>query len=311
MSDKLKTGLALLADAVRHPRAAFFALRERGLFHIARRFLRADSATGCDMARDVRFRSAPATLESLRAYYGDLRFDAADDSRHHLVHLPSGERFLVRKARGWQDVGVLHEVFVDGRYAAHPPLQGATVLDIGANIGDTVVFFGKSGADVIAYEPDPEMCELARRNAALNGVSADIRNAGIGATSQTMRLSASAEGADAMSATLFPGTRPVNRLHVSTVPIQVVAFGDIVAEFGSLRLVKFDCDGCEYPALLSLPDDSLACVEHIMMEYHGPSERLAEKLQRCGFSVRREGNMHLYADRAGESARADLKVQET
>ncbi|MDR7219757.1 FkbM family methyltransferase [Aminobacter aminovorans] len=53
------------------------------------------------------------------------------------------------------------------------PGSGATVLEIGANIGTQTVYFCRSGkvAKVIAVEPDPRNLSLIRRNVALSRLS--------------------------------------------------------------------------------------------------------------------------------------------
>ena len=294
--EKLKLGIMLAFAAIRAPGAALYAIRERGLRHVVRRFAESDPTAARALATDVCARAAPATLENLRAYYREFRFSPAGPG-HLLVELPTAEHFYVRIARGWHDAGTLHDTFVKQIYSDHPPLAGGCVLDIGANIGDTAVYFGARGARVVAYEPDPEMCALARRNVALNGVDAVIQNAGVGGESATLRLSAAAGGADSMSTTLFPGSTPANRLHVRTIDVDVIAFADVLAQCGPLRLIKFDCEGCEYPALASLPDESLAEVEHIIMEHHGHDDELASALRRLGFSVRAADGPYIYAQR--------------
>jgi FkbM family methyltransferase len=296
MIEKLRAVTALLARAVAHPRAALYGLRERGIRHIVRAVVRSDPATIRGMTRDLEFRSQPATIEALSAFFPDFRF-AEIDSAHYTLSLPSGETFLVRRARGWQDAGVIHETFVVGAYADHPSVDGKTVLDIGANIGDTAVYFAKRGAHVIAYEPDSQMCALARRNAELNAVRVDFVNAGVGAASETLLLSTSPDGADTMSVTRFPATRPLNRLHTRSVPVRIVKFGDVLADLGSVFLLKLDCEGCEYPALRALSHDALRTIDHIVMEYHAHGGELAEMLRAAGFAVRLDGDMYMYADR--------------
>src|SRR5215469_6000891 len=294
--EKLKSAIMLALAAIRAPGAALYAVRERGLGHVVRRFAESDPSAARALATDVRARSAPATLGNLRAYYREFRFSPADPD-HLLVELPTGQNFYVRIARGWHDVGTLHDTFVKQIYSDHPPLTGARVLDIGANIGDTAVYFGARGAHVVAFEPDPEMCALARRNVSLNGVDAEIRNAGVGGESATLRLSAAAGVADSMSTTLFPGRTPANRLHVRTIDVDVVGFADVLTTCGPFRLVKFDCEGCEHPALTSLPDDGLAAAEYIIMEHHGHDDELASALRRLGFSVRNAVGPYIYAQR--------------
>ena len=299
MLRKLKSAAGLIVQAVAQPRAVVYALRERGLGHVLHHLIHSDADSIQTMARDVRFRSLPATRENLAAYYHDICFETPEDPDHHTVRLPSGELFLIRKTRGWHDLGTLYDTFVKQIYARHPAVDGKTVLDIGANIGDTAVYFGVRGAHVIAYEPDPQMCELAARNAALNNVQADFRNAGIGAANQTLSLSATADGADSMSTTLFAKSRPVNRLHVTTIPARIVAFADALRELGAVFLMKFDCEGCEYPAIASVSDDDLRRVQHMIIEFHDRAQPLAERLAGAGFTARVRDETYLFADRIG------------
>jgi FkbM family methyltransferase len=250
------------------------------------------------MVRELQSQLAP-TPENLSAWYGGVRFLPVDDERLYKVRLSTGEEFLIRRSRGWQDLGTLHEIFIEGVYADHPPIKGKTVLDIGANIGDTSVYFAKRGARVIAFEPDPQMCELARRNVDGNGLRADIRCAGVGAAAQTAALSATRDGADTLSATLFPGHVVVDERHGETMAVHVVALADVLTELGAVDLAKIDCQGCEYPSLRSLTRADLRRIKNVMMEYHGESGELVAKLRGCDFSVRLKGTMYLYAERIG------------
>jgi hypothetical protein len=55
------------------------------------------------------------------------------------------------------------------------PIHGKTVLDIGANIGDSSFYFALSRANlVIAIEPFPRNYEMAKKNIAVNGFADKI-----------------------------------------------------------------------------------------------------------------------------------------
>jgi len=280
-----------------HPRAAWFALRARSVTNIARIAFGEPPERVADMARFARFRSSPASVSALHECFPDIRFEASDDPALFVASVPSGERLFIRKSCAWQDAHVVNDSFVREIYRVHPSLRGGTVLDIGANIGDTAVYFGRRGARVVAFEPDPELSAIARSNAALNGVVADIRSAAIGDACMTLPLTRAPDGADPMSAVLFVGNTSSNKLHSETTDVPVVPFADVLTELGALRLVKFDCQGCEYYALASVTDDALAGVEHLLLEYHASADPLIAKLRRCGFAVRLEGRNYLYADR--------------
>lgn len=296
MLGKLKTAAGLLTKAASRPGIVFLAVRERGWRDVFATLWGAPSGGAAALVHDLQSR-LPPTPENLSSWYPGTRFLPFADQRLFKVRIASGEEFLIRRSRGWQDLGTLYEVFVEKIYADHPPTAGKTVLDIGANIGDTAVYFASRGARVIAYEPDPEMCELARRNVAGNGLAADIRNVGVGAATETLQLSATPDGADTLSRTLFPGSMPADGLHPACLPIQVVAFADVLRELGSVDVLKIDCQGCEYPSFRSLTTANLQRIEHVMMEYHGESSELADKLRAAGFSVRLKDRMYLYASR--------------
>jgi FkbM family methyltransferase len=299
MLDRLKTRAALVARALSRPNLAIIAVRQRGLRNMLDAFFRGRPGTAAALAFELQSR-LPPTPANLRDWYRGIDLLPSDDQDCLKTGLPSGEQFYVRRARAWQDIGTLYEVFIDRVYADHPPLSGKMVLDVGANIGDTAVYFAERGATVVAFEPDPEMCALARRNLAVNGLRADIRNAGIGGCAATVRLSVSHDGADGKSATLFGDGESNDPTHPLTREIDIVALSDVLSELGHVELLKIDCQGCEYPALRSLSPEQLRAVRHIVMEYHGERESLASQLRDSGFSVRFKRSTYVYAARVGD-----------
>jgi hypothetical protein len=91
--------------------------------------------------------------------------------------------------------------------------------------------------------------------------------------------------------------------------INVIALDEILAKFERIKLLKLDCEGSEFPILLT--SRLLARVEKIIGEYHEvdtatmqsldpkaklpgltayPAHLLADKLQTCGFEVKLTSN---------------------
>jgi hypothetical protein len=101
-----------------------------------------------------------------------------------------------------------------------------------------------------------------------------------------------------MSTTLFDGASPPVPSLAMREEISVVALADVLTELGSVSVMKIDCEGCEYPSLLSLSDSDLRRIGYIMMEFHGDAEPLSAKLKSAGFVVQRHGEMYLFAERA-------------
>lgn len=73
-----------------------------------------------------------------------------------------------------QGFHVMHESFWDlPTLTTLPDLKGKHVLDIGANVGNHAVYWGKIvGAEsIVAFEPVAEIADIFERNASLNGLS--------------------------------------------------------------------------------------------------------------------------------------------
>ncbi|MGH9926963.1 MAG: FkbM family methyltransferase, partial [Nitrososphaeraceae archaeon] len=79
------------------------------------------------------------------------------------------------------------------------PVKDKVVIDIGANIADSSIYFAMNGAKkVIALEPFPKNFEIAQKNIAMNGFTdkVELLNAGCcGGHSKDVILDPSAKGA--------------------------------------------------------------------------------------------------------------------
>lgn len=89
---------------------------------------------------------------------------------------PVGEiRLWLRANRGAD--GFIHgEVFEHDYYDLHLPFKPDTILDLGANIGLTSIYFARCFPDarIAAVEPIPSNLRLLRKNLELNGVAAEV-----------------------------------------------------------------------------------------------------------------------------------------
>jgi FkbM family methyltransferase len=74
------------------------------------------------------------------------------------------------------DIKAIREVVEKRAYAGHgfTPSPGERWLDLGANIGAFAVWAGAHGADVVAFEPDPDLAAAAAHNVALNGLDEHV-----------------------------------------------------------------------------------------------------------------------------------------
>jgi len=174
--------------------------------------------------------------------------------------LPDGIRFEAKPAVFLDMLGMLVERFVDDEYA-WLDAAGRVVVDIGANVADSVVYFARRGAAyVYGYEPDPATFAAAQRNLALN----PFRNADV------TPLAVQRETSDGQT-----------------------SFADVLGrasqEHPDLPIIcKIDCEGCEYEIFApgGVAPPGLERVSQIMIEYHWRSpEPLLAALEGLGFHV--------------------------
>jgi len=106
------------------------------------------------------------------AYHGATFSDHPDPNRQEwaysssdgTVTTPGGVRLFLD---GCEPL-VLAETFLYQTHFAGPDLSGRTVLDAGAYVGDTALYYASLGAEVVSYEPNPLHFEQLQRNLGLN-----------------------------------------------------------------------------------------------------------------------------------------------
>ena len=158
-------------------------------------------------------------------------------------------------------------------------VSGKVVLDIGANIGDSAVFYSLKGATkVIAFEPAKENFSLLLENIRLNNLSEKIipLNKGISAMDHLIKLPLNISGTmiDVIKNQSSEGN-----------DVELISIEKVIKEYKP-QIIKIDCEGCEYEIFASLTIDSLQCIEIIHGEFHGNGfNAIDEKLQSAGFKT--------------------------
>ena len=180
-----------------------------------------------------------------------------------------------------------------GDYDFLEPIEGNTVLDVGANIGDSSIWFAIKGAStVIALEPYRWSFNMAMKNIEINNLfeRVTILNAGYGPTGEI-------ELED-----LITNIGTELKEYKGGIKTRLFTLKDILSknEFvinGDL-LLKMDCEGCEYNLLNEEPD-TLRMFKRIIIEYHYGYEKLIAKLKDCNFDVNYT-NPHKWYDKDGD-----------
>jgi len=159
------------------------------------------------------------------------------------------------------------------------PVKGNAIIDIGANIGDSAIYFAIRGADkVIALEPYPKNCEIARKNIELNNLSDKIILILAGCSSICRTITIDPKKERSVKSSLQESTNGID------VPLMTL---ESILDENNINsaLLKMDCEGCEYETILSSSADTLKKFSHIQIEYHYGYKNLKSKLESCGFKV--------------------------
>jgi FkbM family methyltransferase len=177
--------------------------------------------------------------------------------------------------------GDIEGIFVDNTYQ-DLPVRNKTVVDIGANIADSAIYFALCGANkIICIEPFPKIYELAQKNTKLNNFSDKISVILAGCSNTRGKIN--------IDPSYSKGTFSALKDFKEGIKVPLLTLQDILSEYnlpsdGSI-ILKMDCEGCEYESILSADENTLQKFNHIMIEYHYGYKNLKQKLERSGFRV--------------------------
>lgn len=160
------------------------------------------------------------------------------------------------------------------------PGEVKTVLDIGANVGVTALYFSQlfPNAQIYAFEPAPDNFALLERNIA-NSTRIRGFNFGLGAEDAALELFASDNPVNFGGYSLHPAGSDTSK----RIRIQVRNVASVLAELSleTLDVVKVDTEGAEWDILTAFPATVLQTAKYITGELHGNKDfALLEYLSR-------------------------------
>lgn len=152
------------------------------------------------------------------------------------------------------------------------------VIDIGAYIGETPLYFISKGASkVYAFEPVDKhyryMIRNIERNRLINKIISINKGIWFHKGEIYVPYSTSATG-------LNPNGEPVK---ISTITLDE-AISIAQSECSEIDLVKIDCEGCEY-TLITLPEDIIKRAKQYIIEIHGPPLVIMDKMKKAGYKA--------------------------
>lgn len=164
----------------------------------------------------------------------------------------------------------LREIFNDGTYKFISNIQCPYIIDCGANIGLSIIYFKRlyPQAKVLAFEPDPEIYKLLCKNIRQFQFS-NVKLLDKAVWNCNTRLIFDADGA--------LGGRIIDEevLTKGKVQIQTVRLKEFLKE--RVDFLKIDIEGAEYEVLLDC-NEFLKNVEFLFVEYHSPAKKYEQHL---------------------------------
>ena len=143
-----------------------------------------------------------------------------------------------------------------------------TVLDIGANVGVTALYFSQifPNARIYAFEPAPDNFAVLAKNVA-NCDRIRAFNFGLGANDATLELYASDNPVNFGGYSLHAAGSDTSR----KVSIQVRSVKSVLQEIAveSVDVIKIDTEGAEWDILTAFPEPVVRSAKYITGELHG------------------------------------------
>ncbi len=163
------------------------------------------------------------------------------------------------------------EIFTRGAYDFATTTETPRILDCGANIGLSTIFWALRypGAEILAFEPDPDVAAALRRNVAAMGsgsgesASVEVIEAAVWTSNGTVEFAA--DGADGGRIEHQAGHEAQGRTAVA-VEVPTRRLADLLST--PTDLLKLDVEGAEVDVLLDCAE-VLGNVDRLFVEYHG------------------------------------------
>jgi FkbM family methyltransferase len=174
---------------------------------------------------------------------------------------------------GTSDASIIYQHLVrsgvKAEYYLPPSLAPQVIVDVGSNIGASILYFRElfPQAQIFGFEPHPETFAVLQRNVdKLDRVS--VFNFGLGASDATLSLPL--VGGDFGG---FGANRAASGDTTSHVHCEIRHAGNALHELGIARvdLLKIDCEGSELDVFRSLPADLITSCKWIVGEMHDAS----------------------------------------
>ncbi len=162
---------------------------------------------------------------------------------------------------------MIYDTLIKSEYYLPAPLQPNVIVDVGSNIGGSIIHFHRlfPSARIYGFEPHPDTFRILELNVSRIPL-VSVFNFGLSHSDQKLEIPF--KGTDF---SVFSTGQP-SRLDkdVPVVSCEVRNIATALPELGieKVDLIKVDCEGAEYDILTALPQNLLAGCKWIVGEMH-------------------------------------------
>ena len=250
-------------------------------------FMRGGIKKDCKLK--LRSRSIDKTLSGrIIRMLGNNRISYKKTENNKITIAYKGKNLVFNYANSYQlsnTITGIKEEFLEDQYGA-VDVKNSTVLDIGASIGDSAIYFALNGANrIISLEPYPFTYKVARKNIKLNGLDRKVTliNQACMAKSGRIAIDPDFQNNDRNAIKYF---KKGKEIRITTLDKLVKGY-----EINN-AVLKIDCEGYEYEIINNSSRQLLRKFKIIVLEYHYGFRDIETKLRASGFATRHTNSFY-------------------
>lgn len=184
--------------------------------------------------------------------------------------------------RPYELIKTYEELFLDEIYRFQTNNEKPVIIDCGANIGLSSLYFKTIYPNAIlhAFEPDAVLFDLLEQNTQVNGFT-DTHLHQAAVWIEDTNLSFSNKGSEASH---------IDLSNQSENQVKAIRLASFLEQFDHIDFLKMDIEGAEFQVVADCLD-GLKKVDHFFLEYHGKVNQtkqlytLLQQVESIGFNV--------------------------
>lgn len=193
------------------------------------------------------------------------------------------KNFNVSYKRPYELLHTYRELFVNELYRFRTNTITPVIIDCGANIGLSVLYFKQLYplAHIEAFEPDTQNFELLKRNCENNALQ-DVALYQAAVWTSNGSIAFSADDSEASHISEATSAKAVN--------VQSIRLKESLQKYAQVDMLKMDIEGAEWDVVQDIASE-LNHVSHFFLEYHGKANEtyklsgIMDILKSVGFGV--------------------------